>query len=466
MFEFIKKIPDPLISLLKDLLTTIDTTENSDPPRFWMWVYIISFILPLIVAGVLLVGLPHIGLVAEINADSAKSTLSTIIQSQVSIIAIVIAISLVAIELSITKYGKEVFEIFKQHPAMWLLLVSYILSILLNTVLLLSIFQTTDGIITAEIKVFSIYYSISLFFMLVIILLPHFRTTMNQLHTDRVFLGLIEHIKVSNLKPQDDPFQAIFSIIYSAIEKNDFQTMSDLMTGCKNKYIEIMNAESRSLNKQYISFRFFDDIQRTTFIPLAKNETKFVFEILTRTKEICDNSLERNERISFNDGIQIMGKIGANSLNLTYKQNAYDSLSALTEYYDKSKTNTFFKPHLSVFSKSLYDIGVIAISKNDRGFAGHIFLQLKRIISDNAESNEPVAINAIFQYCQLVNKSVEAGIQQFYNEGLTFLTEINSGATEREQRNLIFISKSELDSIKAIKDYYMPAERTDGVEFQ
>jgi uncharacterized membrane protein len=184
------------------------------------------------------------------NADSAKSVLTTIIQSQVSIIAIVISISLVAIELSITKYGKEVFEIFKQHPAIWLLLLSYILSIVLNTTLLLSIIRMGDEIIDDNFKVASIYYSTGLFFMLLIVLIPHFRVTMNQLHTDRIFLSLIENIRVSNLKPQDDPFQAIFSIIYSAIEKNDFQTMSEFVYGSKNKYIEIMNADLPQRDKK------------------------------------------------------------------------------------------------------------------------------------------------------------------------------------------------------------------------
>lgn len=438
---------------LKDLLIWIDKKENPNPSSFWMWVYILSFTLPLFFAGLLLGFLPLIDHLTVMNADSAKSVLTTIIQSQVSIIAIVISISLVAIELSITKYGKEVFEIFKQHPAIWLLLLSYILSIVLNTTLLLSIIRMGDEIIDDNFKVASIYYSTGLFFMLLIVLIPHFRVTMNQLHTDRIFLSLIENIRVSNLKPQDDPFQAIFSIIYSAIEKNDFQTMSEFVYGSKNKYIEIMNADLPHRDKKYISFRFFDDLKRTTLLLLEKNEQKFVYEILLRIKDICNNALENKELISFHDGIKSIGDIGGNSLYLNYKQNAYDSLVSLKDYYDKSKANTFFKSHLIIFSESLRDIGVIALSKKDFGFAGLIFLQIKEIILENVEFNEKISINAIFLYGQLVNKSVEVGYQQFYDEAITFLTEINTYATENKQDSLSFMSRSELDRIKAIKDY-------------
>jgi uncharacterized Zn finger protein len=72
---------------------------------------------------------------------------------------------------------------------------------------------------------------------------------------------------------------------------------------------------------------------------------------------------------------------------------------------------------------------------------------------ENVEFNEKISINAIFLYGQLVNKSVEVGYQQFYDEAITFLTEINTYATENKQDSLSFMSRSELDRIKAIKDY-------------
>jgi len=465
MFENLKKIPDPLINFIRALLTKIDTTEDLDPPRFWMWIYIASFILPLIFAAGLMWLLPQVGLLVEINAESAKSTLSTIIQSQVSIIAIVIAISLVAIELSITKYGKEVFEIFKQHPAMWLLLVSYTLSIILNTTLLLSIFQTGNETITAEIKVFSLYYSTFLFFMLVIVLLPHFRATMNQLHTDKVFLGLIDHVKISDLKPHDDPFQAIFLIVYSAIEKNDFQTMSILISASQRKYIEIINAGSPALNKQFISFRFFDDLKRVTITLLGKTERRFVFEIFTVIRGICDNSLEKREILSYAYAINFVGDIGANAVKWEYQQTANDSFSLLVEYYEKTKGISNFKTFLSVFSQSFSNIGEEAILKNNFGLGGTIILQFKTIILDNIDSNEYVPVNAIMLYGQLINKCVKQGNQQFYDEAIPFLEQINAIATERNLDKIVFMSKHELEEIKAVREYYTRTPPP-GVEIQ
>ena len=411
-------------------------------------------------------GLPLTGRVLEINAETAKSGLSTIIQSQVSIIAIVISISLVVFELSITKYGKELFEIFKRHPALWYLLFSYISSIILNSCILFSIIEDGQIEISSLFKVCLIYYSVCLFFMLLLVLIPHFLATMNQLHTERVFSNLLEHINIQKLTSLDNPFQVIFPHIYSSIEKNDFPTMITLISRIKTKYFEIMNYESPSLNKKYISSRFFDDIIRAIVLLFEKNEIRSIIDIFGIIKEICDESLEHNISLSFTHAVHSFGEIGVKAVIFQNKLISSECMLILFEYYQKAKVHNIFGSDLSFFSQSFYDIGDAALSQKDFLFASHFFDQIKKIIKDNIEINEYVVNNAIFLYGQLINKSVKEGNQQFFNESITFLEEINTIALAKNFKGIAFISESELNSIKAIKEYYVPSVNNDQVGYQ
>ena len=65
----------------------------------------------------------------EIDENSARYLLSALIQSQAAIIAIVITMTLVAVQLTSSAYSPRVIDIFKKDRGMWLLLAWYGLSI-------------------------------------------------------------------------------------------------------------------------------------------------------------------------------------------------------------------------------------------------------------------------------------------------------------------------------------------------
>jgi len=59
------------------------------------------------------------------DANSARYMLSALVQSQAAIVAIVVTLSLIAVQLTASAYSPRVIDIFKKNPDMWILLLSY-----------------------------------------------------------------------------------------------------------------------------------------------------------------------------------------------------------------------------------------------------------------------------------------------------------------------------------------------------
>jgi uncharacterized membrane protein len=68
--------------------------------------------------------------------DSARFVLTALIQSEATIIALVITLSLIVIQLTASSYSTRVIDIFKESPAIWVVLGSYILAIVYSLTVL------------------------------------------------------------------------------------------------------------------------------------------------------------------------------------------------------------------------------------------------------------------------------------------------------------------------------------------
>jgi uncharacterized membrane protein len=63
------------------------------------------------------------------DAGSARYMLSALVQSQAAIVAIVVTLTLIAVQLTASAYSPRVIDIFKKNPDMWILLGCYGVSI-------------------------------------------------------------------------------------------------------------------------------------------------------------------------------------------------------------------------------------------------------------------------------------------------------------------------------------------------
>ncbi len=101
------------------------------------FIFILSVYILLFVTVILI--LPKVFLILKwvpIDSNSARTLLSTLASSQVSIIAIVIALTLVAIQIVAEAYSLRAVEVFRWDGNFWIILFIYIISIIYDVLLL------------------------------------------------------------------------------------------------------------------------------------------------------------------------------------------------------------------------------------------------------------------------------------------------------------------------------------------
>jgi hypothetical protein len=82
------------------------------------------------------------------EADSARYMLSALVQSQAAIVAIVITLTLIAVQLTASTYSPRVITTFRKNPDMWLILSLYVLSIIYGFIVLKLLKEAEDKVMS------------------------------------------------------------------------------------------------------------------------------------------------------------------------------------------------------------------------------------------------------------------------------------------------------------------------------
>ena len=161
------------------------------------------------------------------NAYSSRYFLSAMVQSQAAIVAIVVTLTLVAVQLTASSYSPRVTRIFRDNPDMWLLLFVYGLSISYGLLILKQI--PTYGLLSKTLLFRSLEshiisaYSVGGFTFL--ILFPYMWNTINLLNPSTILGRLSLKITKEDLfASEDDPIQPIIDIIHGSIMRYDLET--------------------------------------------------------------------------------------------------------------------------------------------------------------------------------------------------------------------------------------------------
>lgn len=167
------------------------------------------------------------------DTDNARSLLSTMVESQAAIVAIVLSVSLVAIQLGAAQYSPRVIDIFKSDLNMWILLALYTVSILYDLIMLKTLNQ--------ELSDFYIFISYWLFASSFLALFPYTVGVINILRPEAILERLSRDVPAS-LKETKDPFRPIVDIITSSFIKYDYATVRSGLEKTTQKVIEVINS--------------------------------------------------------------------------------------------------------------------------------------------------------------------------------------------------------------------------------
>jgi len=299
------------------------------PARFFE--YILLFLLVVFVVAVIFANFN----LFHTDADSARYMLSALVQSQAAIVAIVVSLTLIAVQLTASAYSPRVIRIFMKNPDMWILLLFYGVSIFYGLLVLKMIRAGDLGQITflnipLEYHIVSAYVAGAFTFFM---LFPYMWNIISLLKSENIIKRLaIEITKDKILNSKEDPIQPIMDIIHGSIMKYDLETTRVGLKTATEQVTKIIGPN----DERKISERFCSHLERVGRLAISREDDE-------STKEV----------------IMILG----NFRKLTAEKRLEDATSQATESLEtvgKDAVKKGLEGATSQAAKSLGDVGIAA----------------------------------------------------------------------------------------------------------
>ena len=226
------------------------------------------------------------------DVDSARYMLSALVQSQAAIIAIVISLTLIAVQLTASAYSPRVIRIFLKNPDMWLLLAFYGVSISYG-LLVLKMIRGEDlrNILLfgypLEYHIVSVYLYGGITFLM---LFFYTRNIINLLNPSTIINRLANEItKDKILNPNEDPVQPIVDIIHGSIMKYDLETTRVGLKAVTDQVLEIIGPD----DEKRISERFCDHLTRVGRLAISREDDESTKEVIMNSEDFRKSTAEK-----------------------------------------------------------------------------------------------------------------------------------------------------------------------------
>ncbi|WP_406656194.1 DUF2254 family protein [Methanolobus sp. ZRKC2] len=278
--------------------------------------------------------------------DNERYLLSALVQSLAAVIALVITLSLVAVQLAAQSYSARVIDVYKRKPDMWILLSIYIITIfyglgLIKIIGLGVLSNYTEG------AIFTAYF---MGFFAFICLVPYMLKTLDLLKPSTVIKllseditkeNILESLKIDEEIEDRDTIQPIIDMINRALERNDYETARNGLTSIANSIIFIFK------NTQFES----------------EEEAKLSNHITLHIERLGIQALNKQNEDSTLSAIVNLERIGTQACNNGFSKAVLKTIDAL-EIIGKNISETDFENLLQQNIKALGEVGAKAIKKN------------------------------------------------------------------------------------------------------
>jgi len=200
--------------------------------------------------------------------NSARYLLSALVQSLAAIIAIVVTMTLVAVQFTASAYSPRVIDIFKKDWVMWLLLVWYGLLIFFGLFVLETIGGKYQNLSHWSVSLeFCVFLAYSMGVAAFAGLFWHIGNVINLLKPENIINRLSENMAKENISKyiksldehkagrtrpiEVDPVQPIEDIICSSLSKHDFTTIRSGINVITNRAIDVMDQNEYKISEYF-----------------------------------------------------------------------------------------------------------------------------------------------------------------------------------------------------------------------
>jgi len=214
--------------------------------------------------------------------NSARYLLSALVQSLAAIIAIVVTMTLVAVQLTASTYSPRVIDIFKKDWGMWLLLVWYGLSIFFGLFVLEMIGGEYRNLGHRGVSLeFCVFLAYSMGIAAFVGLFWHVGNVINILKPETIIKRLAVKITKDNILnskkyPEKDPIQPIMDIIHGSVMKYDIATTRIGLKVVTDRVIKIIDLGG----EEEISPCFCDHFERVGRLTINMMDDESTVEVI------------------------------------------------------------------------------------------------------------------------------------------------------------------------------------------
>jgi hypothetical protein len=309
----------------EDFIEFVKTTKNkvhdwwvSYNRKLWTTrIFVYGFLLLLVIfVGAILFA--HFNLF-HTDAGSARYMLSALVQSQAAIVAIVITLTLIAVQLTASAYSPRVVDVFKKNPDMWMLLGCYGVSIFYGFIVL-KLVEGAEGEAVSQSAIWclgcvsiSFEFCVSLAYWLgafaFVALFPYMWNIISLLQPESVIKRLAIKITKDNiLNSKEDPIQPIMDIVHGSIMKYDIETARVGLKAVTDQVISVIDSNS----EEKISGHFCKHLERVGKLAVSKRDDESITEVIENLEVFGKSTAEKDfEDAAWNvaEFLEAVGKV-------------------------------------------------------------------------------------------------------------------------------------------------------------
>jgi hypothetical protein len=224
------------------------------------------------------------------DVDSARYMLSALVQSEAAIVALVVTLSLVAVQLAASSYSARVIEVFRRTPDLWILMGIYGIAIFYGLGVLKMIENPLVGRLSNLEGQVSFAYYLGVFAF--VALVPYMWNTLDMLKPSKIIEMLAKGITKEKIfavrleeSREKDPIQPIVDIICGSMMKYDYETMRNGLRTIRGRTILLIKNENFNYNeKSDILARVFTHLDGIAKLAVSrKDEQSAIVTIINLT---------------------------------------------------------------------------------------------------------------------------------------------------------------------------------------
>jgi hypothetical protein len=251
------------------------------------------------------------------DAGSARYMLSALVQSQAAIVAIVITLTLIAVQLTASAYSPRVIDIFKKNPDMWILLGCYGFSIFYGF-LVLKLVEGAEGEFVSQSAIWSLGIvsisfesCVSLAYWLgtftFVALFPYMWNIIHLLKPENIIKRLaIEITKDKILNSKEDPVQPVVDIIHGSIMKYDLETTRVGLNTVTDRVLEIICPD----DEEKISRHFCNHLTRVGRVAISREDEESTLEVIENFENFAKSAAGKKLESATREAAKSLGKVG------------------------------------------------------------------------------------------------------------------------------------------------------------